>query len=625
MQKEKRMARLKEFLLLILFPLFYITIDLFFRKDYLLRYSQGQVGFYLVSILFTLMIFLCLNLILSKKYLSRGWKIFIGILSGFYYSFTVLASYLYVAFTSIFPNYYTFQYFKNEPQSAFSLLKDSIHWWEILIFLFLMSVFVTYVLAVAKTTLIEEIGKKIKARYLLIVIAILMAFQVRFIARYDQCLIVDANFCAAVGKHVLEGEDSKTFKGRGLPGRKPVKLGKINRNADYNILIVVFESLRRQNMGAYGYGRETTPFLSRLLHRENKRTFLFKNTYTVSTTTMLAIPAILGGITPDHPSDVYETFPLIWEYGKMLNYDTFFLSSHSMQWYRFDQYYSKSLPDIYWNKDNNQFPYFNDFGIDDRKTVDQLQSTLKKNRRKFLGVVQFNATHYPYKVPAEYERWKGRFIDQYDNSILYQDDLIKKVFEILKLKRLHKNTLVIMVGDHGEAFKEHNTVGHVDSYFTETLCVPMIFYIPEALQAKINLTSFKKNLVQNTANADLVPSLIHLLGLKKDSRVMAISGKLKGQNLFKALSRDRKIFTLNSNDLIRSNIGASLIQGNKHLIVRANRVPCSQEFYDIQADPWEKENLFSKENQVFIDQLKENLLKNSYSREFMELCSFFQK
>jgi glucan phosphoethanolaminetransferase (alkaline phosphatase superfamily) len=424
-------------------------------------------------------------------------------------------------------------------------------------------------------------------------------------------MIVDANFTAGVSRHLSQWSENTTFTGDGLPSRKPLKLIKTQRTPEFNVLLIVFESLRRQNMQVYGYGRETTPFLNSLSIEEPGKFYVFRNAYTVSTTTMLAVPAILSGVAPEQPFRYYESFPLVWEYAEMMKYNTFFISSQSMQWYRFDNYYSVNRTDFYWNKDNSGLPLFNDGGVDDRLTTDKVNDHIAGLARKpFFGVIQFNTTHFPYKVPDEYLKWDESYIDKYDNSILFQDDMLRKIFFNLKKHNLLKNTVVIMVGDHGEAFKEHNSIGHIDTYNSETAAIPLMIYVPEGISPKINLSQLKYNTELNTSNADIVPTIINLLGLRKDRQISSIYPDFTGRNLLEAFDKDRNIITLNSSELMSFNSGVSLIKGDYHYILRTNLIPYTREFYNTKTDPLEVHNLIKNTGQELLEPLHNVLKKN---------------
>lgn len=65
-------------------------------------------------------------------------------------------------------------------------------------------------------------------------------------------------------------------------------------------------------------------------------------------------------------------------------------------------------------------------------------------------------------------------IDLYDEEIRYTDDAIKSLFEAIESRGLLDDTLVIIVGDHGESFGEDGFYEHGEA-LTETLVrVPLI-------------------------------------------------------------------------------------------------------------------------------------------------------
>lgn len=614
------MRKFREVLLIILFPFFYILIDIGIRYKYIVIYSKFQMMFYIISIIFSILIYLFVIVLMAKNRNGKIIKYTAGLISSFYYSFTILSSYTFVLSTGIFPNYYTLNYFKYEPANAFSLLKDSIHPWQILVFTFLFILYFCLFMQLSKSGVLKVIAVKVKPGRISGVVIILLIAQIFNIRNCDQCMIVDANFLVDAGKHLSEWNKDSAFIGDGLPLRKPVKLTKINREPDFNILLIVFESLRTQNMQIYGYNRETTPFLSSLYKTNPDNLYVFKNTYTVSTTTMLAVPAILSGVTPEQPFKHFETFPLVWEYAEMLNCSTFFISSQTMKWYRFDKYYLHGEPDFYWNKDNSGLPSYNDSGVDDRLMTEHLNKQISDIAGKpFFGVVQFNATHFPYKAPEEFSKWDEKYIDKYDNAILYQDNLLKEVFSNLSKNGLLTNTVVIMVGDHGEAFKEHNSIGHIDTYNSETVSIPLIMYIPEKIKSQVNSAQLKLNTELNTSNADIVPTIINLLGIRNNREVVSIYPDLTGKNLFEQFDSDRSIITINSNEIINFNSGVSLIKNDYHYILRTNIVPYTREFFNIRTDSSETNNLIEDVNGELIEKLNIILAENLHSLKVLNL------
>lgn len=65
---------------------------------------------------------------------------------------------------------------------------------------------------------------------------------------------------------------------------------------------------------------------------------------------------------------------------------------------------------------------------------------------------------------------------KYYGEISFVDIYVGKIIQALKSKNILDNTLIVVVGDHGEAFGEHKEFGHGIFCYEESLKVPLIFY-----------------------------------------------------------------------------------------------------------------------------------------------------
>ena len=110
-----------------IFPVCYILLDIGIRFQLLALYSWKQLGFYSLSVLTMLLMFFWSMYTLQR--LNKYKFIYTLLLSTFscYLVAGIVGSYIFYYFNGFYPNYYTFEYFKNEPYSAFILLKDSIN------------------------------------------------------------------------------------------------------------------------------------------------------------------------------------------------------------------------------------------------------------------------------------------------------------------------------------------------------------------------------------------------------------------------------------------------------------------------------------------------------------------
>ncbi len=78
--------------------------------------------------------------------------------------------------------------------------------------------------------------------------------------------------------------------------------------------------------------------------------------------------------------------------------------------------------------------------------------------------------------------------DAYDGSIAYLDSQLGRLFRELERRRLLDNTLVIIVGDHGDEFGEHGLAGHGNSLYRLSLHVPLVVSFPGHVPAGRRVT-----------------------------------------------------------------------------------------------------------------------------------------
>lgn len=580
---------LKAILKIVFIPLILACVDVYLRSSLLALYSTKQLAFYFFSVLLSISYFILVSLFLKRISANKySFYLFaILLLSPLLLSF--IASYAYFLLNGIFPNYYTLLYFKTEPKSAMMIVRDVAGWREVIFF----GLFLALVLFGMRWFVKKQIPE-IKRSNLLIYLGIqFIAFQflVYHHKKFDQCAMVDTNFAACFQRHLFTWDDHSEFKGKGLACHKAYPFSSSAPDQKVNVLVVVFESCRKNSMQIYGHDRKTTPYLSKFASENSNDFYTFQQAVSVSTTTMLAVPAILTGIGPYQDSSVLYQQPFIWDYAKMANASTFFLSSHTLKWYRFDRFYQKAKLDLWWNKDNSGLPFYNDLGIRDAATIQKLNKTLSLQKdRNFMGVVQLNTTHYPYKIPQEYLKWKDTYASSYDNAMVYQDFLIGKMLKQLKAQKILDNTAVFFVSDHGESLMEHKSIGHVENNYTETIGIPMMAYIPSKLLSKKQIKALRYNTKQLTSNVDLAPTLVDLLGLKNEKEVLPYLSNFTGFSLLQAIESDRKVISLNNNQIASFNTGISIAHKDWHYLYRTNIVPNQEELYFWKKDLGEWHN-----------------------------------
>jgi arylsulfatase A-like enzyme len=131
-------------------------------------------------------------------------------------------------------------------------------------------------------------------------------------------------------------------------------------------------------------------------------------------------------------------------------------------------------------------------------------------------------------TPSEVERVHQPLIDVYDAGVLYTDFLVGETIDIWRDKGLLDNTIVVVVGDHGEVVGEHGAFGHVTPVLEQDFRVPLLFRYP----AKIPGGSTHADAVSTVGIYATLMDLAGLDGIAKpqvDTLLPALQGETVGK------------------------------------------------------------------------------------------------
>lgn len=77
-------------------------------------------------------------------------------------------------------------------------------------------------------------------------------------------------------------------------------------------------------------------------------------------------------------------------------------------------------------------------------------------------------------------------LDRYDGSISYLDSVLRRLSTLLAERNAIDDTMVIITGDHGEHFGEHDLYGHVAGLYNELIRVPLLVRTPNGRSDEIS-------------------------------------------------------------------------------------------------------------------------------------------
>lgn len=231
-------------------------------------------------------------------------------------------------------------------------------------------------------------------------------------------------------------------------------------------VVVIGESLTRDHMSAYGYARETTPWLSSIKGKDNF--FLFKNAYSSHVISAFALSMVLTSMSQYDTDNVpMSKSPSIVEIAKAAGFEVSWISNHA-----FYGVTSKPHSVIASAADNqvwiNQYSNDAEFKTEyyDEELIEPFEKVLASDNKKKIIFLHLFGNHasYSHRYPKNYMRWsEDDDSGSYDNSVLYDDEVVKRIYDIaISQKDLQA---IMFFSDHGEQMG----LGHNPDAFTYSM------------------------------------------------------------------------------------------------------------------------------------------------------------
>ena len=177
----------------------------------------------------------------------------------------------------------------------------------------------------------------------------------------------------------------------------------------------------------------------------------------------------------------YMHYPLIDNLNKDQNW-AYFLTSEEKKYteniLNFPEKYKKKLPFILMLTGKSKYINFDK----------QLNNSHLAKAELFLKQYSiFNDREYliPWMSEPSYKIDLRILHQVYRAKLRYLTKNIDDLLNLYNIEDLKKNSILIIVGDHGESLMEHDTLGHSFNVFDETLHVPLMIKLPDQVQNKI--------------------------------------------------------------------------------------------------------------------------------------------
>lgn len=279
-----------------------------------------------------------------------------------------------------------------------------------------------------------------------------------------------------------------------------------------NIVLIILESVPATALHCYGYPRSDVSPNMDALAAEGVR---FEHCWSTASFSSYGLVSILTSLhllraeNNDHFADTSFPFLSLPRTLKLAGYQTAIFSSGNEA---FDNIKCFSNPrdyDRYYTQDTSGIEHPDCMRMDDQFAIEEFEKWLteKPSGRAFYCSFYLQSTHFNYlvpepwashyqPVPPPYSNGDGvihippdvlpKLRNQYDNAMRYADYWVGRIRSDLQKAGVWDNTVVVIIGDHGEGFMEHGLARHGTHLWEELIRIPLIFYLGKDVRAAIS-------------------------------------------------------------------------------------------------------------------------------------------
>jgi arylsulfatase A-like enzyme len=311
-------------------------------------------------------------------------------------------------------------------------------------------------------------------------------------------------------------------------------IARLRDRTDLNVLFVLIDTLRADRLGSYGYERDTSPVQDRLAGAGVR----FARHLAQSSWTKCSMASLWTGLYParngitrfDDVIPAEARLPA--EILKQAGFRTagIYRNGWVAPTFGFEQgfdVYMRPFPRPVPPHVRLENPTIKERGTDEDAVAAAVEFLrVHGGERWFLYLHLMDVHEYLYD--EETALFGGSYSDIYDNSIRWVDRVIGVLMDYLAEGGYAEKTLVVILADHGEAFRERGFEGHARKVYRETTEVPFFLVFPFRLEPGVVVDT-------RTRNVDVWPTLFDLIGLEAPagmdgrSRVPALLASARGE------------------------------------------------------------------------------------------------
>jgi glucan phosphoethanolaminetransferase (alkaline phosphatase superfamily) len=279
--------------------------------------------------------------------------------------------------------------------------------------------------------------------------------------------------------------------------------------AGRNVVLVSLESTAAQYLRLYGATDDATPQLDSLA----RHAIVFENAYAVYPESIKGLFSVLCSTFP-----AFDTVPETYAKAPCRSIATILSQSgYKTAMFHSGRFAYLGMESIVGNRGYDSLEDAGDiggshrssFGVDEPSTVARILSwidALPAGQRFFITYLPI-AGHHPYETPEPGPFPDRKEIGRYRNALEYADRSLGTLMAGLRARGRDQDTVWIVIGDHGEAFGQHDgNFGHTFFLYEENVRVPFLVAAPGLIERQQRSRT-------TVSLVDTAPTILDVLGI----------------------------------------------------------------------------------------------------------------
>jgi len=328
------------------------------------------------------------------------------------------------------------------------------------------------------------------------------------------CAPFDAAINPAAFEIVGDGIDNNCVAGdagkASLPRRPSWGKSAHGSPSNLNVVIVTIETLRQDHASFIHATNDTTPTLRGLA----AESLVFERMYSAAPFTRLALASLFSSYAPSEidwlPQPPEKRMrrlgpktPWLPELLRARGYETIaVLTDFSAFTPREDAGFERGFQH-YDISTKLEYRGGTMWGFPAAEQVDKALGYVAQAQRPFLLWLHLFEPHYRYEQPPGAPRFGGDERSRYDAEIWHADHQLGRLIEGLRQRQVWDDTVLLVTGDHGEAFGEHGDRWHGSNLYDPQLRPAALLRVPGATGKRVDVS---------VTFTDLAPTLARVLG-----------------------------------------------------------------------------------------------------------------